>query len=43
MTEERAKALTEALQDEYKARATYRKVMDTFGPVKPFIKIVSIR
>ena len=33
-------ALTEALEDEYKARATYRKVIETFGPVRPFINIV---
>ena len=30
-------ALTEALQDEYHARATYRRVLDAFGPVRPFI------
>jgi len=33
-------AMVEALQDEYKARATYRKVIETFGPVRPFINIV---
>ena len=32
--------LHEALQDEYKAQATYRKVIDKFGPVRPFINIV---
>jgi rubrerythrin len=32
--------LTEALQDEYKARATYRKVIEKFGPVRPFANIV---
>ncbi|OAH98229.1 hypothetical protein A1353_22000 [Methylomonas methanica] len=32
--------LTEALQDEYKSRATYRKVIEKFGPVRPFINIV---
>jgi hypothetical protein len=26
-------ALGEALEDEYKARATYRKVIEVFGPV----------
>ncbi|MEQ8651464.1 MAG: DUF2202 domain-containing protein [Kiloniellales bacterium] len=33
-------ALKEALEDEYKARATYRKVIERFGPVRPFINIV---
>ena len=33
-------ALEEALQDEYKARATYKKVIETFGPVRPFSNIV---
>ncbi len=33
-------ALREALDDEYKARATYRKVIETFGPVRPFVNIV---
>jgi len=32
--------LREALDDEYKARATYRKVIETFGPVRPFVNIV---
>ena len=32
--------LDEALMDEYKARDTYRKVIDTFGPVHPFVNIV---
>jgi len=32
--------LNEALMDEYKARDTYRKIIDTFGPVRPFINIV---
>lgn len=30
----------EALDDEYKARATYRKVIEAFGPVRPFVNIV---
>lgn len=34
------KALTVALEDEYKARATYRKVLDAFGEVRPFVNIV---
>lgn len=33
-------AMDEALDDEYKARATYRKVIETFGQVRPFINIV---
>jgi rubrerythrin len=33
-------ALSEALDDEYKARATYRKVIECFGPVRPFANIV---
>ena len=32
--------LNEALLDEYKARDTYRKIIDTFGTVRPFINIV---
>ena len=33
-------ALSEALDDEYKARAAYRKVIEVFGPVQPFVNIV---
>jgi hypothetical protein len=33
-------ALREAVDDEYKARATYRKVIEAFGPVRPFVNIV---
>ena len=33
-------ALGEALDDEYKARATYRAVIERFGEVRPFINIV---
>lgn len=33
-------ALSEALDDEYRARATYRAVIDRFGPVRPFVNIV---
>jgi len=33
-------AMREALDDEYKARATYRKVIEAFGPVRPFVNIV---
>jgi len=32
--------LNEALMDEYKARDTYHKVIETFGPVRPFVNIV---
>ncbi len=35
-----AEVLNEALLDEYKARDTYRKIIDTFGAVRPFINIV---
>lgn len=34
-------ALREALEDEYRARATYRKVLEAFGPVQPFVNIVA--
>lgn len=33
-------ALREALDDEYKARATYRKVIEALGNVRPFINVV---
>ena len=33
-------ALNQALDDEYKARATYRKVLEKFGDVRPFSNIV---
>jgi hypothetical protein len=35
-----ATALAEALEDEYRARATYRKVIAKFGPARPFVNIV---
>lgn len=35
-----AEILNEALMDEYKARDTYQKIIDTFGPVRPFVNIV---
>ncbi|PIE64734.1 MAG: DUF2202 domain-containing protein [Desulfobacterales bacterium] len=35
-----ANALIEALNDEYKARAIYRYVINTFGPIRPFMNIV---
>lgn len=33
-------ALTEALEDEYKVRASYAAVIETFGPVRPFANII---
>jgi len=33
-------ALDEALEDEYRARATYRAVLEAFGDVRPFNRIV---
>lgn len=35
-----AELLKEAILDEYKARDTYQKIIDKFGPVRPFINIV---
>lgn len=32
--------LVEAIHDEYKARATYRHVIDKFGEIRPFVNIV---
>jgi hypothetical protein len=40
MTPPLAEVLNEALADEYKARDTYRAIIDRFGPVRPFINIV---
>jgi hypothetical protein len=40
MSESLRNVLTEAINDEYKARATYRHVIDTFGEIRPFINIV---
>jgi len=34
-------ALREALDDEYRARATYRKVIEKFGSVRPFVNIIA--
>ena len=39
-TEQTLAALSEALVDEYRARATYRKVIERFGPVRPFVNII---
>ena len=35
-----AKILNEALMDEYKARDSYQKIIEIFGPERPFINIV---
>lgn len=40
MTETLRDILVEAIDDEYKARASYRRVVDTFGETRPFGKIV---
>lgn len=40
MNDRTVAALTEAIQDEYKARATYRKVIAVFGSVRPFVNII---
>jgi rubrerythrin len=34
------RVLSAAIDDEYKARATYRKVLETFGEARPFDRIV---
>lgn len=41
LTEAEKAALDTAIQDEYKARATYNKILDTFGEVMPFANIVN--
>lgn len=33
-------ALREALEDEYRARATYRRIIEAYGPIRPFVNIV---
>jgi rubrerythrin len=33
-------ALSEALEDEFKARATYRAVIERFGEVRPFVNLI---
>lgn len=40
MHETLIEALTEALQDEYKARATYQAILNRFGLVRPFVNIL---
>lgn len=39
-TSEIRSILLEALQDEYKAEATYASVIARFGPVRPFVNII---
>ena len=34
-------ALRAALDDEFKARATYQSVIDAFGPILPFVSIIN--
>ncbi len=40
MSEILSNVLIEAINDEYKARATYRLVISQFGEIRPFINIV---
>lgn len=40
MSETLSNVLIEAINDEYKARATYRAVIQKFGDIRPFINIV---
>ena len=40
MSETLNNVLIEAINDEYKARATYRLVINKFGDIRPFINIV---
>lgn len=40
MSETLSRVLIEAINDEYKSRATYRAVIDKFGEIRPFINIV---
>jgi len=39
ISEDEKEALNTAIDDEYKARATYEKVMDSFGEVRPFVNV----
>ncbi|WP_350432566.1 hypothetical protein ABIS04_03070 [Shewanella sp. H8] len=41
MSENVNNALIEAINDEYKSRATYRAVINKFGEIRPFINIVA--
>ena len=40
LSNDEIEALKTALEDEYKARATYNKILAQFGPVRPFSNIV---
>ena len=40
LSNETSAALVMAINDEYKARATYQAVLDKFGSVAPFTNIV---
>lgn len=40
MTDTTYQALSEALDDEYKARAAYQAIIAKFGPVRPFSNII---
>jgi hypothetical protein len=40
LTEPEVNALLEALDDEYKAVATYEQVITDFGPIRPFVNII---
>lgn len=40
LSEEIIEALNLALEDEYKARTTYEKIIEKFGEIRPFIMIV---
>ncbi len=40
LTEDERLALLDALDDEYKAHATYEQVIRDLGPVRPFVNIV---
>ncbi|MBB1439314.1 DUF2202 domain-containing protein [Shewanella sp. SG41-4] len=41
MSENVNNSLIEAINDEYKSRATYRAVINKFGEIRPFINIVA--
>lgn len=40
-SKDRSQVLTEAINEEYKARATYQAVIDKFGQVAPFTNILN--
>ena len=40
MTQKLEQALIEALDDEYKACASYAHIISTFGEIRPFINIM---